>query len=679
VAGLGHPHSKVRLSLLAALDALLAAGAASQTLVEAIVAPGVRALAADRSPAVREAFFVALPRWMGVPAGAGSSTSAPAVVSPAPGTTVDGASEVQPSSSGAGGDGGNDASPSEGELQRCRRFAPLLLPLLLLGVSDPAEPIAALALAQVERVGEVWAAGSSSAAEASAAGVEAPEQQDSAAAMQVDGEAPRRTEDQQQRGELEAGTETSGLAVTAAGLPPPYTRLPGAGALAMGAAILPGLLPPLLRELGEWTVALRCTAARCLHALLVLAGPAATAQLARLLPGLTLAVGDEDAHVAGRVSACIRVIGALVPASHWLPLAVDAVADGKAGPAARANALVTLSRLAHAGVRAGQALDPRQLAAAGAALGCEEALMAAAAHAGARAQLLVAVRTLLEWAGAAAGAPEVAAPLYRSLLLLYGCAVVEGSAGVPEAGAVAEALGQLQAAVAAAVEVGDSTGGGSDGGGLLCSTHGMQLLEALAEGAPGWTAGCPPLLAFGALLRTAPPACLAGLLPRAFDVMAPLIADHDGDPGLRLALLGLLDCLVEGEQTGRAFAAPDAAAAALTRLVMPPLTWRTGKVAAAVRFSAVRVLSGLVERRLADAGALRGAVDAGLLPLLHQVGGGGWSRGSLGALAYRPSASRRERPTWSFSPSFTSLAPNPTAIRPFCCSALTRTGTPTYA
>ncbi|KIY98309.1 hypothetical protein MNEG_9655 [Monoraphidium neglectum] len=51
---------------------------------------------------------------------------------------------------------------------------------------------------------------------------------------------------------------------------------------------------------------------------------------------------------------------------------------------------------------------------------------------------------------------------------------------------------------------------------------------------------------------------------------------------------------------------------------MPPLAWRAGKVAAAVRFQAVTALATLVRRRLADEGALRAASDAGLLPLLHQ-------------------------------------------------------------
>ncbi|GBF88618.1 hypothetical protein Rsub_01333 [Raphidocelis subcapitata] len=59
---------------------------------------------------------------------------------------------------------------------------------------------------------------------------------------------------------------------------------------------------------------------------------------------------------------------------------------------------------------------------------------------------------------------------------------------------------------------------------------------------------------------------------------------------------------------------PDAPAAG----VVPARTHAWSIAAAAVRFASVRALAAAVERRVADEGALRAAVDAGLLPLLHQ-------------------------------------------------------------
>jgi hypothetical protein len=599
-AGLAHPHSRVRLALLSALDALMASGAAGQPLVEGLVVPGARPLAADRAPAVREALFSALAVWMGAGAAA-TTTAVPADADAGSGGTVSG------------------GGPQEAPTARCRRLAPLLLPLLLLGVSDESQQVAALALAKLEAVGGVWAAGEPTAASAGQGG--------EAAAMQIDGQ------EDGTAGDGAEGAATSGVsdaAVAAAALPPPYQGRPCAGACAMGGALLPQLLPPLLRELGEWTVAMRCSAARCLHALLVLAGPAATPQLGRLLPALCAAVGDEEAEVAARVAACARFVGALVPAAHWLPLAADAVADGKTGNSARANTLVVLATMLHAAGCATQRVEPAQLAALAAAVGGDDVLAAAAEHAGARLQLLAAVCALLAWAGAAAGAPAMAALLYRALMQLHGSAEAEGPAGAGEVAAVRETLLQLEHAVesnAAAAAAGDAAaaavGGTASSGnsGLLCAAYGAPLLEALAATADTWSAGSPPLLAFSALLRTAPPAHLAALLPRAVEVVSPIVSDHESDPALRLALLRLVDGLLESESSGEAFWVPGATAAVLTRLVMPPLTWRAGKVAAAVRFQAVGCLATAVRRRLAGEEALAAAVDAGLLPLLHQVRG----------------------------------------------------------
>lgn len=598
MASLGHPHSRVRLALLSALDSLLSSGAVPQRLVEGVVVPGVRPLAADRAPAVREAFFAGLARWMG----AEPASSSPEMAS--------GGGEGLSSSGGGGCVGPATAA------DRCRLYAPLLLPLLLLGVSDPSELVAAHALSQLEAVGRAWAQGGSGAD--AAAGAAAASVGEGTGPMQVDGgEAPvpsTAAED----------AAASAAAVAAAALPPPYHGLPGAGARAMGAALLPELLPAMLRALGEWTAALRCAAARELHALLVLAGAAATPQLARLVPALCAAVGDEDAEVAARVAACVRALGALAPAARWLPLAADAAADPRASHAARANALVVMAGLADAAGRAGQPLEVGQLAAVAAALGGEDVLASAAEHAGARAQLLSAVRAVLEWAGPAGGAPEVSGPLYRALLQLCSAPESAGPAGAAVAGAALEALPQLEAAVrqhAAAAGAAPAAAGGDacSQASLLCATHGPQLLESLAAGASAWQAESPGLLAFGALLRTAPPPCLAALLPRAVDAMAPAVGDADADPGLRLALLRLLDGLLEVDASGPAFRAPGAAEAVISRLIMPPLAWRAGKVAAAVRFQAVAALATLVRRGLAGEAALRCAVDAGLLPLLHQV------------------------------------------------------------
>ena len=57
----------------------------------------------------------------------------------------------------------------------------------------------------------------------------------------------------------------------------------------------------------------------------------------------------------------------------------------------------------------------------------------------------------------------------------------------------------------------------------------------------------------------------------------------------------------------------------LSDVLLPPLVWRAGKTAAAVRFAAVTALSTLLRQGMASPFELMRVVDNGsLLPLLHQ-------------------------------------------------------------
>lgn len=60
-------------------------------------------------------------------------------------------------------------------------------------------------------------------------------------------------------------------------------------------------------------------------------------------------------------------------------------------------------------------------------------------------------------------------------------------------------------------------------------------------------------------------------------MLQPLLGDADRDAGLRLALLKLLDELMESQRTAAAFADSNAQLV-LQSLLLPPLVWRAGKV-----------------------------------------------------------------------------------------------------
>lgn len=255
LAALTHPHSRVRLAAISALDALVASGQAAAGQVDSLLAPGLKPTAHDRAPQVRDALMVAVANWLGY------STSSSGTAGGS-----DAAAAPSPSSSSAAASGGNNMPPRE----RVRAYGASLLPLLLTGVTDPQPASASLALSLAEGVGAAWSGDKASGGDTDvqmrdASGAEA----STSAGMEVD----------------ESEAAVAG-AVFACQLGLPYTGRPGAGIRGLVQSLLSALLPPLIKELGEWTVGLRAAAARQLHTVLVLAEASSTPHLQALVPAL---------------------------------------------------------------------------------------------------------------------------------------------------------------------------------------------------------------------------------------------------------------------------------------------------------------------------------------------------------------------------------------------------------
>ena len=253
---MSHPHSKVRLSQVAALDALVPGLPTSQ--VEGLLVPAVKPLVTDRSPAVREAAFAALAHWLGA------------------------TPQVAAAGAAAAGDAATRAAAAVAYADWGHRHAGMLLPQLLLGVSDPQAELAAQVLLLVEAVGEAWLQqkhqrsnvqpqphqqqGQNVGAENGTAPMEVdssiPEQQQQEAARTAG--VPNVNDQQAGNGSscCTSDAEPSSTAVTAAQLPPPYHGLPASGCRAMVSSLLPAMLPGCLKELGEWTSRARVIAAR---------------------------------------------------------------------------------------------------------------------------------------------------------------------------------------------------------------------------------------------------------------------------------------------------------------------------------------------------------------------------------------------------------------------------------
>jgi hypothetical protein len=463
-------------------------------LLDSQVAPLIKPLTFDHTPSVREAYYQALAHWLGC-------------------------SSLQ--QQGAAADG--SAAAAAAAHARCRTYAHVLLPLLLLGISDPQESIAAATLRAVEQTGEAWqlqpAAAALAAAAAGSSGsngstdvtpmeTDAPADSSAAAAASASSSSNPAAE----------ALQVSPAAIAAAHLPPPYQGLPSNACRQMAATLLPQLLPLVLSGLREWTVSLRSAGVRLLHTSLVLSGPAVTPYLAQLLPGLVSAMSDDDNDVIKLLASSCRLVGAFVPASAWLPLLVDAVSDPKSGPASKANALVVLSCLTHAAAAAGQqASDPQLLQVLVRALASEEVL--GCDHAGMQTQLLIVVENLLVWMPPAT-VSDVRQELYLILLQLHGAA--SAAAGSSSAAAAAgqpadSSSGQVGRALAVMQRLAESTGlpGGIN---QLAQAHAQQLLSPLTSDVGKWGSGSQHLLTFTSLLQTAGAGCLSELLPQVAQV-----------------------------------------------------------------------------------------------------------------------------------------------------------------
>ncbi|KAG2487828.1 hypothetical protein HYH03_013545 [Edaphochlamys debaryana] len=754
---LQHPHSRVRQAAVAALDALVSGGAGgkgdsegqgggassragpgpgmggavSLALVEEVVVPALRPVGHDRSQAVRDAAFSALAGWMGARAGA------------AAGAAADGPGPAGSEARAAAEAGAEAGVAGEGEGPTCAQVTPLLLPLLLLGVTDPQPATAELALRLVEAVGEAWAAGQGQGQQGAAVS-SAGDPAGPSPATEAEGDA--------QSGQASAGAGAGAgqepdvaSRVAAAELGPPYAGRPGAGCRALVAALLPQLLPALLRGLGEWTVGLRLAAARVLHTALALAEGAAEGQLGRLLPALCSAIADEEAEVASLILAAASLLGAHTPPAAWMPPLLERLAPpAPASPATstsstsasapgplpglsasqRTQTLVVLAGMLRAGGRAGWPLPPPLLAALAATLAEEGSLAAAAEHPAVRQQLLAVVRAALAWAGPAAAA--VAPPLHVVLLQMYGSELAAAPPGAAAAAAVAgsqtgaavlSAMDRLAAAVAAAPdaaaaapEAGAPPCDPLRGAELLAEAHADWLLGALFDGAPGTSspasasasAPVPPPTpstsaaaadspaaapwswrprsgdaAWGAVLRaallTCPPAALRRLAPRLVAALGPAVAGRGGaggaaegaegddalaaaagraaEAGSQLGLLRLLDAVLEDGRRGPALA-EGGGKALLQELLLPPLVWRAGKAAAAVRYGALTALATLLGRGLLGAQELAEVVEAGAAAAVAS---------QRGSAAHTPAAS----PSPSAPP-----APPPPLLLPLLASCL---------
>ena len=580
---LGHRHSQVRHACLACVDALF--DFVSVGDVHEALAPGVRQLCGDRTPAVRAAFHVALARWIShVPNGGG----------------------------GGGGGGAGSAGGKEGEdvdmpdvpdstadllPEGCGLpHARSLLPFLLSGVADEVEANGVKALALVEAVG---------AANDAALGVDAN-------GVDVEGD---------------GSGDFGSIERRAATLPPPFAGRPSAAARRLVRALLPSLVRGALTEVREWTSGKRNAGARLLGTIVAFAEASASRHLGDLIKEIVAAVGDDDRDTAERVVVAARVLGAHVSPSHWLPIALDHVVADKASPASRASALVILAAMLRVAPPGSLTGEPMRLLAAGLASGSVRGSMD---HPAVRAQLSAALTNAVVGGGSAC--EPASGDLFRSFLQLRaaeGASVSEGGS-VEDAGSIPGVVGpggtgsgstgpgglppaETSAAAKGIDDLARACGFSSAG--ELYSRHAESILGQLAVEQDGWQGDGPGQRTLGAFVLGAPPEVLRREM-RGLGLILKCAMHRDREPALRLSLLRVLDAAFESRERGAAF--EGCANEVVERMISESLIWKAGKTAAAVRYAAVVSLGTMLRNDLCPRRDLLTAIQRA--ELLPQIG-----------------------------------------------------------
>lgn len=304
---IGHPHSKVRIATIEAINSVVLCGLPAGMVGDVLV-PAVRVLGLDRAISVRERFFVYIAGWLGYAVDSKGTENHRCIKN-----------EVDP-----------------------RTYVPQLLPLLLLGLSDESADIAEMALNLVEGVGEVYLKFEYSS-ENKHAKMEAKE----SVGILVDSDSfnsdrDRLTGNDQMRDEAKHNFQLDSVGLK---LPPPYKGRPGRGCRLMIQDYIGQLIHHVQKDLRQWTSNVRLGAACVLHALLILGEEKVVDYLDTLVPSVCCAVGDDDLAVAQKAVDAIHVLGYNVLPDYWLSLVLDQIIPSTLSHAQVANGLVVLASL----------------------------------------------------------------------------------------------------------------------------------------------------------------------------------------------------------------------------------------------------------------------------------------------------------------------------------------------
>ncbi|XP_057853693.2 uncharacterized protein LOC131063777 isoform X2 [Cryptomeria japonica] len=528
---IGHTHSKVRIATLEAINSVVLCGLPAGMVAELLV-PSIKALALDRTIGVRELFFAYIAGWLGYAFDINDTGNRQCL---------------------------NDALDP-------RTYAPQLLPLLLLGLSDESTDVAEKTLHLVEGVGELYMKFQCSGetdigkmVNKEAFGTRIESCIDSADVLAGNHQMEECAGSHPQHGSV--GFE----------LPPPYKGRPGKGCCMMVQACLGELINPVQKDLIQWTSNVRLGAARILYALLILGEEKVVEYLDTLVPCLCSAVSDDDIAVAQHAINALHVLGCHVLPDYWLALVLDQVITSQMSQAQVANGLLVLAGLlygtpSHAVKESTVMKVTKQLY--GANLGFSD-------YPAIRQQLLAVLENLIEKGGVLCQSSSLEISL---LLLQLQC--LEGDSKTHQ---LAITMVNNFARVI-----------GLNSGKDLYAKHMESIIGVIISGYSEWTGTSSGAFLFQTFLESAG-SCVGCYL----ETLLPVFTDclnAERDPVLRLRILPLLDKLFEMDELGIWW--QPLALHIIGGILLPCSAWHIGKVAAEIRHAAMAALGTFLGRDL---------------------------------------------------------------------------------
>jgi dynein assembly factor 5 len=566
VRNMSHPHWKVRLMLVRAVDTLVASLRPSMELVDKFVVTILHEVCFDKAHQVRRKTYESIASWL---------------------TMVQ-----QQEGNKEGVVGGGDDDDDVG----CRvpMYAEAFLPYFMMGLLDDEqdiressrESLASLCRKNAEN-GCYLQISKKKIDDAAAAG-------DASSRMEIEGE-----------GQDNAEAEEAD----------PVKR--------MVRHHLKHMTTVCKRNFAEWTTSKKLAASRLLFTTTQISESHIAPYLDVVVPLMCNAVGDEHEEIAYFIVASTHHIGSSCDPSSWVYLILDWLHNPKCTIMQKANTLVVLAGLVRGCSLSQKQMENESLTQVASALASDE--IRGAGHYAINMQVLAVVTNLLEAFGGQC--KIVGQDLYRILLQLQAVkshhstsADNSNNANTTTTTSSSSSSSQIQSHAL------DATGKlarlcGYETTAAFASDHSRDLLHLLCASHVEWTKDSPDQYVFSALLFGCTAEVLTSLADEIMSVFAGCLQE-DRDPHLRLEMLKLMDRLLEDSEGGRnAFLGLGGHSRKfLEQVLLPPAVWQVGKTAASIRFHAIVVLGTFFREKLLSSEELAAMLiddKLQLLPTIH--------------------------------------------------------------